>query len=321
MRVGVVGAGVAGLAAARTLLKAGDEVVVWERQAHIGGRVETVEIDGFIFDTGATSIAPRGMAIEEIVPGNTAVRIAKPIFTHENLRVSIGDPRKNLTPRYTYTKGNAELPKLLGAGIDIRLSMQIDEINRSGHCFIVENDAFDALILTPPVPQTSVLLWSLRESRAIANASYRCCLSIMLGFEQPTPETHYHALLDVEQRHPLTWLSLESAKCAGRAPEGWCAIVAQMSAAYSLTQYNRQDKEIIEDAVAYVRRLFPELSVPKVSRVRRWKYSLPETVAQFETVNQPHAKLILAGDGLSAGRVESAYESGVKAAKLLIDNR
>ncbi|HVT11978.1 MAG TPA: FAD-dependent oxidoreductase [Fimbriimonadaceae bacterium] len=323
MRVGIIGAGISGLAAARMLTRAGHEVVVWERHSHVGGRIETIEIDGYVFDTGATSIAPRGLSIEEVMlhelDTEGLVQIDKPIYTHEALRVVPGDPGRH-TPRYTYVHGNRTLPERVAADLDVRIGVQIEEIARSGHCFIVGDDAFDAVILTAPIPQTSVLLWGLRESRPVANAKYRSCLSVMLGFRIPTPEVSYHALLDVEQRHPLTWLCLESGKSPGRAPEGCCAIVAQMNSAYSQMQYEKPDREIIDDVLIYVQRLYgPEFTDPSVASVRRWKYSQPETVAQFDVVNQHHARLLLAGDGLLAGRVESAFESGVKAARLLIE--
>jgi renalase len=323
VKVGIVGSGVAGLAAARLLSQAGHDVVVWERSDHVGGRVETVAIEGYVFDPGATSIAPRGMAIEHVMlhelDTSHLLRVEEPIYTHEALRVIPGDPSRNAA-RYTYDEGNACLPKLLAEGLDVQLNRQVEEITRSGQSFVVFDEACDALILTAPIPQTSVLLWTLHESRPVANAKYRSCIAVMLGFAQPAPDVHYHALLDVEQRHPLTWLSLESVKSPKRAPEGCCAMLAQMGPSYSLMQYNKADQEIIDDVLIYLQRLYGAgFQQPIVAQVRRWKYSQPEMVAQFETVNPPSARLILAGDGLMAGRVESAFESGVKAARLLID--
>ncbi|MFI5385881.1 MAG: NAD(P)/FAD-dependent oxidoreductase, partial [Fimbriimonadales bacterium] len=322
LKVGIVGAGISGLAAAHELTRSGNEVVVWERRDHVGGRMETVELDGYIFDSGATSIAPRGMAIEDVMlhqlDTSDLIHVTKPIYTHEALRVIPGDSSRD-TPRYTYRTGNEELPRLLTKNLDVRVSVQIEEISRNGHGYIVLDHLFEALVLTAPLPLSSVLLWTVHESRPVTNATYRPCLSVMLGFRLPTPNLAYHALLDPEQRHPLTWLCWESGKSPGRAPEGCCAMVVQMSPSYSHMQYNKPDDEIVDDVLIYVRRLYgEEFKEPQVSKVRRWKYSQPETTAQFESVNRAHAKLVLAGDGLTAGRVESAFESGVKAARLLM---
>lgn len=65
MRVAVVGAGLAGLTAARELSRAGAEVVVLEARERVGGRVWSRELgNGAIVEMGA----------EFLLPGNTAVR-------------------------------------------------------------------------------------------------------------------------------------------------------------------------------------------------------------------------------------------------------
>ena len=48
----VVGAGLAGMAAALTLQKSGAEVAVVESSDRAGGRVASDQIDGFILDRG-----------------------------------------------------------------------------------------------------------------------------------------------------------------------------------------------------------------------------------------------------------------------------
>ncbi|MDO5500127.1 MAG: phytoene desaturase family protein, partial [Propionibacteriaceae bacterium] len=54
MKVVVIGAGLAGLAAACHLTGAGHQVTIIEREAHPGGRAGTLTQDGFRFDTGPT---------------------------------------------------------------------------------------------------------------------------------------------------------------------------------------------------------------------------------------------------------------------------
>jgi oxygen-dependent protoporphyrinogen oxidase len=53
MNVAVVGAGVSGLTAAWRLQQAGHRIVVFEREARVGGRMATVDVGGFRIDVGA----------------------------------------------------------------------------------------------------------------------------------------------------------------------------------------------------------------------------------------------------------------------------
>jgi len=53
MTTAIVGAGIAGLAAAREITQAGGEAVVFEADDRVGGRIQTIRHDGFQFDVGA----------------------------------------------------------------------------------------------------------------------------------------------------------------------------------------------------------------------------------------------------------------------------
>ncbi|WP_424465235.1 phytoene desaturase family protein [Pseudoclavibacter helvolus] len=55
-RVIVIGAGVGGLASAARLSALGHEVTVLEQAASIGGKLGTLELDGFLFDTGPSLV-------------------------------------------------------------------------------------------------------------------------------------------------------------------------------------------------------------------------------------------------------------------------
>ena len=315
--MGVVGAGIAGLAAARFLQKNGHTVTVWERDAEVGGRCETVRLDGYTLDTGVTSIAPRGRSIEKVMLSELSteglVHLAAPIYIHTGLRVSAGDPLKNRIVRYTYTAGNETLPMRLAEGLDIHLETEVSSLERSASGgFTVGGERYDALVIAVPA------LATVGDSRPLGRASYRKCLSVLLGYKRTLPPVAYHAIIDPEQRHPLTWLSLESAKCPGRAPEGCTAMVAQMSPQFSNEHFEAEDGGIVSAAADSIARLYgKDWESPAVFDVRRWLHSLPEGIVMFDHVNERGSRLVVAGDALLGGRVEYAFETGVMAANLL----
>ena len=317
MKVGIVGAGIAGLGAARTLKANGYESVVFEKTKNVGGRCATRSTNGFVWDSGATSIMPRGKTLERVmleqISTEGLVEIEKRVYVHSNLRVTPGDPNRG-GKRYVYENGIAELPKRLAIGLDIRTETSIDQIHRDGDRYVLANETFDAVILTPPTPQSSMLLWSVGEERPLSAVRYRSCISILLGYDHDLPATPYFAILDPEQRHPLTWLSVESAKDPSRKP----SIVAQLSREASVREFDRPDEELVGMVTTYVARLFGEECLkPVASEVVRWKYSQPEAYSNVETANPLDSKLLVAGDALLGGRVEDAYEVGVQVANRL----
>lgn len=275
----------------------------------------------FLFDTGASSIAPRGhslaKAMLEELPTEGLVQISRPIYTLKGMRVEAGDPSRMNIARYTYATGNSQLPIRLAEGMDVRLDQRIEEISKSSSGFSLMGETFDAAILAIPAPQMVPFLNQLGDARPVSYISYRACLSVLLGFKESFPETHYHALIEPEQRHPLTWMSLESRKSPGRAPDGQTAIVAQLSPEYSRRKFDASDDEVVGDTVDYLRELAPDLKDPVVSAVKRWKYSQPESVGMFESLNSPGNRLVVAGDGVRGGRVEYAFETGIQAARHL----
>lgn len=324
MRVGVVGAGLSGLAAARSLVAAGHQVVVLEKSPGFGGRLATRRVNGFTFDTGATNLTPRSSRLADLMlhelPTENLIRIQRPIWFHENFRVSQGSALANRDDRYTYRQGMTELPKLLASGLDVRLNQQVQSLEIATDGIKMHGLKFDAVILAMPMPQAEMLLHSTGEHRRMDGVRFRSCLSVLLGFAEDIPESPFFSLLDVEQACPLTWLTIENRKVPERAPAGHTAVVAQMSAAYSEMHFNAGDANVLRDALLYTRRLLgPHLGEPIVAQVKRWKYSQPELTTSFARANPVYSRIVVAGDALLGGRAELAFDSGLMAAQHILN--
>ena len=67
MKAVIVGAGCAGLAAAHTIIKNGGEVLILEKEADPGGRMQNFKKDGFFLDMGAQYVHPGYKVARELM--------------------------------------------------------------------------------------------------------------------------------------------------------------------------------------------------------------------------------------------------------------
>lgn len=318
MRVGVVGSGIAGLAAARTLYSQGVEVVVFEKEAWVGGRCRTLKIGDYTFDPGASSIVPRSRAIEEVIlkqlDTHGLIKIERPVYTHDGRRVFQG-VGLTPTPRFCYEQGIQRLADLLSNGLDVRFEKSIKNVSDMK----IGEEVFDRIILAVPTPIAENLLASIHPIRKAMNTRYRSCISVLLAYDRPT-KVDFHAVVSEESVHPLHWLSIENLKTPGRAPEGHSALVVQLGPKYSKWNFEEDDSKIVADALVDVTRVLGSgFDLPLFSKTVRWKYSQPDSVSSFESVNPIGEHIIIASDGLVGGRIEHAYEAGIKAAEHILD--
>lgn len=91
----IVGAGLAGLTAARTLIKAGQRVRVLEAGPQVGGRVRTHYLDGFVLDAGYQVLFPAYPAVRRNLnlPNLDLVPLSSAAAVRRGGRVEVlGDP-------------------------------------------------------------------------------------------------------------------------------------------------------------------------------------------------------------------------------------
>lgn len=317
MRVGIVGSGVSGLAAARALTKTGASVTVFEQEAHVGGRCLTVRVGDYVFDPGASSLVPRNLPIAHVIlkelDTTGLVEISRPVYTHDGRRVFLGAGVPP-TPRYCYEQGIQRLCELLADGIEVRLKSKVTNVQDMR----IGDERFDRIVLAVPTPVAEMLLAPIDPHRKATNTKYRPCVSVLLGFDRPT-NREYHAVVAEESAHPMHWLSIESLKTPGRAPEGHSALVVQMGPKYSKYNMDAPAESIVSDALVDVTRILGGgYERPKAAKVVRFLYSQPDSVSGFDSINYPHATIVVASDGLEGGRTEHAYDAGVKAAQFIL---
>lgn len=312
MRIALLGAGLAGLAAARRLRAAGAAVRLYDKGRAPGGRVATRRAGGGQFDHGAQYFTARE-------PGFAAA-----------LREAGAAPWPD-AERFVGTPGMSALPRALAAGLDIALSRQIIGLRREGATWHLrhadaaavrpgqtETDApteedgpFDAIGLTCPAPQAVPLIAALRPDWAARLGATLAapCWTLMLRFE---------ARLDLPdtlrpEAGPIGWAARDSAK-PGRDGSAECWVV-QANAAWS-----RAELETAPDAVAdaLLAALAPRLPAPAFAASHRWRYALVERPLGEPCLADAGLGLGLAGDWCVGPRGEAAWRSGEALAEALL---
>ena len=170
-RLAIVGAGPAGLAAAWKLRGSGIEVEVFEKSRGVFGRAASRTRHGVRMDPGANYLKAETPEIEDLIlhqlPAAELARIEGDIWIFDRAgRFQAGDPEQNKTPKWTYRTGISTLGKLLAHAADAVLHQEkeIARISRAGNLWSLDERAgerhenFDAVLLTPPAPQTVELL-------------------------------------------------------------------------------------------------------------------------------------------------------------------
>ena len=346
--VAIIGAGMAGLAAARSLAQAGHNITLYEKSRGVGGRVATRRIADCIMDHGAQNLKPQGSLLEDVMlhdlPTDGLVTIAPPtcLYTNEG-QIWPPDPDKNADAKYSYRYGMTTLPKLLLAALpaeraQIRYETRITRLEETADEVILrdengqETGRADIVIITAPAPQAADLLgdsapflrstWeALDRVKALRQVEYHRNVTVLLGYAPPAPPAPAYALLADDRAADLLWLAFEQTKAPERAPNGETVLIAQMGPKFSNICYLEDDAMLVGRTLNELRPLFGDTyDSPIWTQVKRWKFSQPHGMVHFEEVNFAgmSSSVIVCGDALrpEGGRVHQAYASGLEAATL-----
>lgn len=296
----VIGAGIAGLSAARVLSASGARLVVLEKSRGVGGRMATKRVGEAVFDTGAQFFTAREDG-----------------FTAEVQRwASAG--KAELWPgslqRWIGRGGMTAVAKHLAEGLEVERERKVTAARRHGSGYWeldIENEGMtraERLILTAPMPQSLTLLEaggvSLPEAlkQELCGVSYRPCLAALLVLDGASA-VPAEGVAPTEG--PLRWV-------ADNAIKGLCrpaAVTLHANPEFSAREYGRPEAEVLEQLTAAAK---PWLGGRKVTSaaLHRWRYSEPVGSLSRPFVWVPELSLGFAGDAFLGGRVEAAALSG-----------
>ncbi|MFN0149422.1 MAG: NAD(P)/FAD-dependent oxidoreductase [bacterium] len=324
----VVGAGMAGLMAARRLTSAGVRVLVVDKGRGVGGRMATRRAPGLpagragVWDHGAQFFTAREEAFRTLVSGWLDSGVAQ--IWADAFPGDAAPEASRPHPRYRGTSGMAGVAKFLARGLDVHLSARVVALRLRDRRWQLETEAgdrhvADAVVLTPPVPQSLSLLDAggvkLHDSlrSGLEGIAYAPCIAILARLEgrSAVPEPGGVRL----SGEPLAWIADNRVK--GISPEA-TTLTLHAGPVFSRAQW---DSDLDGLARFLLEQARPWLGTEASDwQVHRWLYSQPTVTHPNRCVSIPDcgAPLVLCGDAFGGPRVEGAALSGIAAAARLL---
>lgn len=315
MKVVIIGAGMAGLMAARSLQQAGHVVVVFDKGRSPGGRLATRRIGEARFDHGAQFFTVRSDAFaRQVEPWR------RDDIVFEWCR-GFAAPADGC-PRYAVREGMTTLTRHLARGLDVRCNAMVHSLHRGPHghgAWQVTLDdrsvqAADALIVTCPVPQAVPLLHAadVPVPDALCHTAYDRTLCLLAVCDRPpaVPEPG-----GVQGAPGFTFIADNVRKGISTAH----AVTLHADPAWSDAHWDEPDDAVHHHLLDAAR---PWLGAAQVveSQVKRWRFATPRAIWSEPAWRPPGiGSIILAGDAFAGPRVEGAALSGLAAAALVMD--
>ena len=309
-RIGIIGAGVAGIACARALAAGGCGVIVVDKGRGVGGRCATRRVDAGGFDHGAQYLSARDAAFKAHVERSVA---AGGVAAWTAAAADFGDGEA----RYVGTPGMNAFVKADIEGLDVRVGIEVGGVERRGdgrwrlRGTGAPDDALDALVCTAPAPQTGRLL---DGGAALDRVRMAPCWTLMAAFDRPLPLPR--AIVRAKAG-PIASAARENSK-PGRAgiPERWVVHAAPDWSEARLENDREAMVPVLLDAFAAF--IGVDLPTPKHAAAHRWRYAQVTAPLGSPYLDLEGGTLLAAGDWCFGPRIEAAYTSGRAAAAAIL---
>jgi photolyase PhrII len=326
LRIAVVGAGLSGLAAARTLSDQCHDVVVFEKSRGRGGRAATRRIDGvggqLGVDHGAQYFTARDPRFRRRVLSWAERGIVAQwegrfgAFDGQHFEAVGGDHE-----RWVGVPGMSAIGRDLADELDLRLGVRLGPPLRDGTQWRLVDDGgtdagrFDRVLISAPAPQAAALLQAAPALAArAAGVAYAPCWSVMLGFDQP-PRIAFDGLF--VNAGPLRWIANDATK----PDRDGCRWVLHAHPQWTTEHLDAAPEAVIAALCAAFEDLAGgALPTPRWTHAHRWLYALVQDPLADGCLWDAELGIGACGDWCNGARIEGAWLSGEAiAGRLLCD--
>lgn len=342
MHIAVVGAGLAGVTAARALHEAGHAVQLFDKSRGVGGRMSTRRTSwtpdaqrehALAFDHGAPSFTATDPAFAGFIQDAATFGWVAPWAP----RMAPGS-RAETSTRWVASPDMPALCRRLAGELPLHRSATVTGLARvagGGWQVLVDQAAhpgtFDRVVLAMPPAQAAALLQAHAPTWAMAarEVAMTPCWTVMAVFHQAAPEWDAAA----PSTGPVAWAARQGSQPGRDAPDNddnaatatdtqnW---VIQASAAWS-AQHLEDDAATVSAALLRAFQALPGLAQAEVQwhTSHRWRYSVPRNApwaGECTAWTDDALGLGVCGDWLGGVGVEGAWLSAQALAEAWCDS-
>ena len=337
-KIAVIGAGIAGLACARTLTQAGHSVTLLEKRASVGGRMASCETPFGSFDHGAQYFTVRDSRFENALTVSQAhrkpwsansVRVLDPHGRVAEAALPAREPHWVSVPAMDglarhwveplehagRVETQTRVTRIERDALDARRwQLQTSGAGDTVHVF----SGFDSVLLAMPHALAGGLLrQSSLEPMAqkIEGVQVAPCWTLVLAFPQAVQPSLAHLgpqwNAAHSTHHRIAWLARESSKPERSAVERW---TVQASAAWS-QEHLEDDAQRIQ---AKLLKAFSEVTgihaEPTFAQAHLWRWARTQVPLGTSHLWDQRSGVGVCGDWCLGHRVEHAFLSGLELA-------
>jgi len=322
----IVGAGIAGLTAARSLCALGKSVLVLEKSRGVGGRAATRRWNGLQVDHGAQFFTARSAEFRNQVDDwlQRGVCFEWSRGLHRFGEGGLLAPGADNFPRYACREGMTALGRDLlgGEGGFVLRETKVAKVGTSSFGWQAQTEdgrtfRSRALVMTPPAPQSSELLRTAAPDASAFLTSIPMAPCLALVARYPRRDFPWHGI-QFPEHDVVAWIGNDTSKRPDLHPDA-SIVVIHASPLFSEQHFDAAQDGIASKLLEAASLLSgADLAKPIDFFLQRWRYALGsrDGTEPARLVKAP-APLVLAGDAIGGGKIEGAWLSGREAARLV----
>lgn len=320
----IVGAGMAGLCAGRSLADRELAVRILEKGHYAGGRLSTRQVGNGRADDGCQFFTAQSTRFQDMLNRWLEEGLVfewSRGWNDGSLAVS-----RDGQARYAVRDGFRTLAEHLAKGLDVRLEAGLTSLENDGTIWVARDEAGKvhrarAVLMTPPVPVALSLIDSFAVSlnaddrASLERISYSPCLTALFWVENARGLPAPGAVQRPEAN--LRWIADNQRK--GISPDA-LVFTAQAGPTYSRQLWEMADQRVMSALRVDIMPFLPDDARIVQSHLERWQYAQPMVVhPERYLVAQNVPTLAFAGDGFAEPWLEGASLSGLLVADALAE--